>query len=311
MDTWELWGKWAEFHAGKWGCRAEVAEWNAPNSAANGRGMLFYDKKGRLYLPPLNPYHPFAFHSTPTDKRFKLDRQWHEVAGAMLPDMLAGQRGASFVFPPEVTDIRPFLWNGFKGEVKYTYITKLPFDLSQTSTEIRAKAKKAQAAGYRTAITEDMTEVHQCLEGTELRQGFSHQLSLQDLERVQSLLGKQAFRAYVCYAPSGEPASASVIVSLDGQRAFGWIAASKTEHLNRGVVQQSQSFALLDLSASGFAEFDFAGANIPSVAQSKTNWGAVVTPYYLVRPPGYKEILRAGRDWLQFVRRKALAPGSK
>ncbi|GJM82864.1 hypothetical protein HMSSN139_53600 [Paenibacillus sp. HMSSN-139] len=179
--------------------------------------------------------------------------------------------------------------------MKYTYVVELPYALEQASTEIRAKIKKASASGYRTALSRNMAEVHQCLQGTESRQGFSHQLTLQDLDRVQDLLGDQAFRAYVCYAPSGEPVSASVVVTLDGRRAFGWIAASKTEHLNRGVVQQSQSFALQDLSDAGFAEFDFAGANLPTVAYSKTNWGGRVTPYYLVRPPGVKEIFRAGR----------------
>lgn len=99
-----------------------------------------------------------------------------------------------------------------------------------------------------------------------------------------------------------EPVSASITICLDDQKAFGWIAASKTEHLNQGVVQLLQSFELGDLSDNGLKTFDFAGANIPSVASSKANWGGVITPYYLVRPPGYKEILRAGRNWLSFVR---------
>ncbi|MCH1640238.1 GNAT family N-acetyltransferase [Paenibacillus timonensis] len=302
MNNRDLWEKWAEFHTQKWGCSARVVRWEASNSAARGEGLFFFNRKGHLYLPPLNPYHPFAFHPTPTDKPYKLNRQWHEAAKAMIPDLLKTQRSASFVFPPDIADIRPFLWSGFKAEVKYTYVVELPYALEQASTEIRAKIKKAAAAGYRTALSRNMAEVHQCLQGTESRQGFSHRLTLQDLERVQDLLGDQAFRAYVCYAPSGEPVSASVVVALDGRRAFGWIAASKTEHLNRGVVQQSQSFALQDLADAGFAEFDFAGANLPTVAYSKTNWGGRVTPYYLVRPPGVKEIFRAGRDWLRFAR---------
>ncbi|MGG6309513.1 GNAT family N-acetyltransferase [Paenibacillus macerans] len=302
MKNRELWLKWAEFNVRKWKCGVRLAEWEAPNSAARGEGLFFFNKKGQLYLPPLNPYHPLAFRSTPTDKPFKIDRQWHEVAKTMIADLLETQRGASFVFPPDIADIRPFLWHGFKAEVKYTYVTGLPYSLEHASTEIRAKIKKADAAGYRTGLSRDMAEVHQCLQGTESRQGFSHRLTQADLELAQSLLGPEAFRAYVCYAPSGEPVSASVVLSLDGQRAFGWVAASKTDHLNRGVVQQSQSFALQDLSEHGFTQFDFAGANIPSVAQSKTNWGGLITPYYLVRPPGYKEILRAGRDWIRFAR---------
>jgi len=54
--------------------------------------------------------------------------------------------------------------------VKYTFIVKLPYSLDQASTEIRAKIKKATAAGYRSALTQNMGEVYQCLEGTETRQ---------------------------------------------------------------------------------------------------------------------------------------------
>ncbi|GJM82865.1 hypothetical protein HMSSN139_53610 [Paenibacillus sp. HMSSN-139] len=78
------------------------------NSAATGEGLFFFNRKGHLYLPPLNPYHPFAFHPTPTDKLYKLNRQWHEAAKAMIPDLLKAQRSASFVFPPDIADIRPF-----------------------------------------------------------------------------------------------------------------------------------------------------------------------------------------------------------
>lgn len=302
METLNLWEKWAVFHAQKWGCDTRVARWEAPNSSARGEALVFFNRKGHLYLPPLNPYHPFSFNPTPTDKQYKLNRQWHEAAKAMILEMLKAQRITSFVFPPDITDVRPFVWSGYIAEVKYTFIVKLPYSLDQASTEIRAKIKKATAAGYRSALTQDMGEVYQCLEGTETRQGFSHHLTRQDLELAQSLLGDQAFRAYVCYAPDGEPVSTSVIVSLYGRRAFGWIAASKTEHLNYGVVQQSQSLALQDLSNLGFAEFDFAGANIPTIAYSKTNWGGQVTPYYLIRSPGMKEILRAGLHWLRFIR---------
>ncbi|MFD1175570.1 GNAT family N-acetyltransferase [Paenibacillus puldeungensis] len=298
----DLLEQWAEFNVRKWNCQARFVDFRVSHSAARGEGLFFFDKGGKLFLPPLNPYHPFFFHSTPTDKPYKIDRQWLEVAGLMIPEMLKTQRNASFVFPPDITDVRPFLWRGFKTDIKYTYMTDLPYTLDQASREIRAKIKKADAEGYRTAKTVDMEEVHQCLRGTEQRQGFSHRLSVEDLKLAQTLLGENAFHAYVCYSPNGEPVSASVVLTFDGERAFGWISASKTEHLGQGVVQQSQSFVLQQFSELGYKKFDFAGANIPTVAQAKTNWGGTLTPYYLVRPPGYKEILRAGRDWLKFVR---------
>ncbi|WP_223069754.1 GNAT family N-acetyltransferase [Paenibacillus caui] len=292
--------QWAEFNERKWNCRTRRVQFRAPNSPAYGEALFFLNQHGKLYLPPLNPYHPVRFHSTPTDKVIKLGRQWHEVAKTMIPELLKVRGAASFVFTPDIVDIRPFLWNGFKADIKYTYLTDLPYSIDQAGANVRRKINKADEQGYRSARAFDMTEVYQCLQGTESRQGFNYQLSPEDLKMAQSLLGEQAFRAYVCYSKEGEPVSANVIIILDDNRPFKWIAGSKTEHLTQGVAQQVELFTLLDLASSGFKEFDFAGANISSVAASKANWGGRITPYYLLRTPGYKEVLRAGRDWLRF-----------
>ena len=304
MTSEDIMQRWAQFNTEKWKCETRRVHFDAPNSPAYVEGLFFLNKQGKLYLPPLNPYHPLTFHPTPTDKPYKLDSQWHEIAKIMIPEMLKLRGSASFVFPPEFKDIRPFLWHGFKSHVKYTYYVDFPFSLEQASTEIRNKIKKAEKAGYYSARSNNMNDVYQCLQGTESRQGFSHHMNLEDLKLAQSILGEHALRAYICYSKEGEPVSASVVVALNKERAFGWIASSKTEHLNQGVAQQSQYFAIQDLAQCGFEGLDFAGANLPSVAKAKSHWGTTVTPYYLVRTPGYREVLRAGRDWLHFHKKR-------
>lgn len=296
--------RWAQFNTEKWKCETRHVKYCAPNSPAYVEGLFFLNKRGKLYLPPLNPYHPLIFHPTPTDKPYKLDSQWHEVAKIMIPDMLKLRGPASFVFPPEFRDIRPFLWSGFKANIKYTYYVDFPFTLEQASTEIRSRIKKADAKGYRTVLSHNMADVYECMQGTESRQGFSHHMNLEDLKLAQNILGEQVLRSYVCYSKEGEPVSTDVVVALNEKRAIGWISSCKTEHLSHGIAQQSHYFCMQDLFLNGYEGLDFAGANLPSVAKAKSHWGTEITPYYLIRTPGYREVLRAGRDWLQFYKKR-------
>ncbi|MFF2484017.1 GNAT family N-acetyltransferase [Paenibacillus sp. NPDC058071] len=290
---------WAEFNQKKWNCSADLITLKAPNSDAWCETLILADR-GKLILPPLNPYHLTVFHPTPTTKVQKTGSQWHEVAKLLAASLQRYKLSSNFYFPPEIQDIRPFLWQGFKPEIKYTYYVELPCVSEQISSSIRNKIKKANAAGYVSVRTDDMEAVHRCLAGTETRKGFDHHLTVGDLQLARQLLGEDRFRAYVCLTKDGEPVSASITMLLSPERALGWISASKTEHLSGGVVQQLQQFEFEDLHAAGVRTFDFYGANLESVSASKAHWGGQLRAFYGIRAPGYKDIVRSGLEWLRF-----------
>lgn len=298
---------WAEFNRIKWGCEAKILRFQREDSEAYIESLFFLNKRGKIYLPPLNPFHPTVFQPTPTDKPYRLNRQWHQTAEVMIGELLRYGGSAAYCFPPDIRDIRPFLWKGFKADVKYTYQIRLPHSLEQASPGIRNRIKKAVQEGYRCGLTHNMAEVHACLLETETRKGFSHRLSLEDLQLAQRLLGDDGLRCYVCYSPSGEPVTASVILILDGRRALFWMAGSKTEHLSHGVVQLSQHAVFDDLAAVGLQDIDLVGANLQSVARSKSGWGGELVSYYQIRLPIFKDLARTSLDWLRFHRRKRLA----
>jgi len=294
----EMLTRWADFNHLKWGCSANIVKFQNSDSNAYIESLFFFNQKGKLFLPPLNPFHPTFFHPTPTDKPYRINQQWRQLSHQMIEEIIRHGGSASFVLPPDITDIRPFLWRGFKANVKYTYHLKLPYSLEQASTEIRSKIKKATQTGYRSALTQDMNEIFPCLIATENRKGFHHDLTLSDLQLAQQLLGHDNFRCYVCYSPEGEAVSASIIIVMNEDWSFGWAAGSKTNHLTKGVVQQSQHFAFEDLTRIGIHNVDLVGANLPSVASSKSGWGGELVPYYQVRLPVFKETLRSCRNWL-------------
>ncbi len=300
MDSLSFLHQWAEFNRLKWNCEAVVFSCQEPGSEAYCESVFFLNKQGRLYLPPLNPYHPTVFQATPTSKPYRVNKQWHVFADKLADEMLKVAGSANFILPPHIQDVRPFIWRNFKIDVKYTYYLKLPYSKEALTTAIRGKLKKAAAAGYRAECTTNLTDVHECLIGTENRKGFSHQLTIQDLELARSLFGDERFRSFVCYAKDGEPVSSSISILQGNGHAIGWLAGSKSEHLSYGVSQLLLSYELQDLHASGVQTFDLCGANIRSVSESKAAWQGELIPYYGIRVPSYKELFKSGRQWLQF-----------
>jgi len=292
--------KWAEFNRLKWKCDVDLLQFQPPKCHDFYSECLLFSRYGKFYFPPQNPYQSVIFHATPSAKPFRTNKQWHEVAKLMIEHLVKLRGAVTITLPPDITDVRPFTWRGFQVDIRYTYILNLPYSVSLASKAIRNKIKKANARGYSSKRTENMKHVYECLLETERRQGFSHQITAADLELAQSILGEDSFRCYVCYSERGEPVSANVTLLLNPGQAIGWVAGTKTDHLSNGVVQQLQLFEFEDLASQGVKHFDFSGANIASVAESKADWGGDLTPYYVVRKPGFKDILRSGRDWLQF-----------
>lgn len=303
MDDLQFLNGWAEYNRRKWNCEAVVKTFKAPNSDAYCNSLFFLNNNKKLFLPPLNPFHPTYFYPTPTNRMQKIGSQWHEVSKVMIESLQEHAGPANFYFPPEIADIRPFLWRGFIADIKYTYYVDLPYSIENISPPLRNKMKKANSMEYCSARTDDMEAVHYCLAGTEERKGFSHQLSVNDLKTAQDLLGSERFRGYVCYSKEGEPVSASITLMTGTECAIGWISASNSKHLSNGVVQQLQNKEFEDLSGIGVKQFDFYGANIESVSISKSHWGGQLRSYYGIRLPGYKDILRAGRNWIARSRR--------
>src|SRR5690554_3262167 len=236
MKDQDFLSKWAEFNRIKWDCRPILSRFQATDSEAYCESLLFLNKSGKLYLPPLNPYHPTVFYPTPTNKEFRINSQWLKVAGVLSNEILRVGGTASFILPPNITDIRPFLWRGFRVDVKYTYKLKLPHS-DQLDVRVRNKIKIAHSLGYRSMLTTNMNDVFACLISTEMRKGFNYELAIEDLELARSLLGDHVFRCYVCYSAVGEPVSANISIVMNDKRAFGWVAGTKSAHLNHGVAQ--------------------------------------------------------------------------
>ncbi len=293
---------WLEFNRYKWGVkplrvRLTEGEKNLPAVEA----VLYLDKRGRIVQPPLNPYLPVVFYSTPTDKMPRLYRQWANLSKSLVEECVKrGVRGI-VTFPPEVTDIRQWQWQGFLGEVRYTFYIDLPYDLGAADNSKRRQVNKARMAGFACEIAtrDSLSEVVTCLMETEARQRFTHRLGVQDLEAALNLVGEENLRIYVCKFSTGEVASAWIAISAPGMRAIGWVAGTKLKFLNSWSNQLVTWFALSDLARQGATGFDFGGSNLPTVSAAKAEWGGKLVPYYAVRPLNLRTLGALGLKMLK------------
>lgn len=291
---------WAEFNRVKWGaCPEWVTLAGGPSGLPELRALLYQNRRGRIYAPPLNPYLAVSFTPTPTSLTFRVSRQWLDLGSQLAMEMRSRGLGNMPALPPSVVDARPWQWAGFRPTVRYTLYLDFPIDMSQADKAVRAKIAKAVKQGYIHTRSTDMKAVMECLASTERRQGFSHGLSVADLELARRLLGDEHFRAYVSYAPNGEPACTEVVLHRPGGRALNWVGGGKKEHLSSGTSQALALHALEDVKAAGAIGFDFVGANMSNISSAKADWGGYLAPYYRIEPLGLKSILLWVREWFR------------
>lgn len=291
---------WQEFNRIKWGVRPKKISLAAETGLPSIDTIFYLNKKDKIYIPPLNPYMAVKFKHTHTDAPFRLSRQWLEMAELFIKEISYVGIADTFGLPPFITDVRPWQWARYKVGVKYTYYIDFPYDLSKVDKSVRRSINKSLKYDYVCRKTEKMADVYSCMVETEARQGFSHRLSLQDLELARELLGDEHFRAYVCYTQDGEPISSVIELHQSGARAIGWVGGTKTKYLSSGANQLLTDWILKDLQAAGASGYDFAGANIAKIAATKANWGGKLMPFYTVGNFNLKQLARWFRDCWKF-----------
>jgi len=242
--------------------------------------VSYLDRKGRLVLPPYQPHVPIHFKLSGDPTPYRVGRQWLEAAQLMVDDMTARGIHGEVTLSPEIVDPRPWLWSWYRVTPRFTYIVDFPFDLSGVDRSVRQHANKAIRRGYTCRQTENLNDAIHCLNGSEHRKGFNYGITLDGLEMAIALLGRDAFRVYVCYSPDGEPAAAKIILHREGGPACDWVAGTTDKHLHSGATHQLVAFAIEDAERSGATCYNFCGADMASLTQFKLGWaGRLVTQY--------------------------------
>lgn len=290
---------WIEFNRVKWGAEVLRVRVGADSgSVPRVDAVFFLNTKGRIHRTPLTPYASVLFTPSPTHACFRVMRQWLELGDSLAREMRLHGLAGPIPLPPEIVDVRPWQWLGFRSAVKYTFLLDLPYDISSADHNVRAKIRRAADAGCTCARTQHMRAVHASLLNTAAIQNFRFDLSVSDLELADSLMGPEAFRCYVSYAANGEPLSARVVLHSPGARALLWLAGTNG-YTRSGATELLLDYLLRDLQTEGASGLDFVGANLPNIAAAKAKWGAKLVPFYTIEAFGLRQLARM---WYGFLR---------
>ena len=293
----EGWLKWNEE---KWNIKAERVVYTK-NQKEYPRldGVLYINNKGQVVMPPHNPYLPFQFSDT-TNKNDRLYVDYQDIMQLFVEDLLHRGVAGGIALPPGFIDARPFQWNNFIVEPRYTFLQNM-IDEYEYAKHVKKNINKAIENGYIIERSDDWRAIVNCLKGTEDVKGFSHNTSAQDLKKCADLLGSDIFRGYLVKDAAGEPVSGGLRLVLKDGITIDLFQGAIHEHLKNGVNQLIYNFVLQDVKDSGSIGFDWVGANIPPVALAKSAWGAPLLPYLAIRQKNFRYIESVCKSYIKSV----------
>lgn len=286
---------WLEFNSWRTGLKSHRFSLALTPEGPEARAVLYLDRRGRVKLPRGNPYLPVYFRSA-RQRPSGRTADWHKVAAPLVDEMRRRGSANQLYLSPEVEDVRPWQWRGFFVGVRYTYFLDFPFAAGM-DREIRRVLDKAAGLGLIVERVTDFKPVLECLVETEIRQGFAYGLGPRELHEARNLLGDESLRMYVCFDRAGQPVSALVILHSPGTRAMEWVAGTKSARLRDGAPQLVRRASFDDVCAAGATGIDLCGANMASVAASKSHWGARLVTNYGVRTYTLRTGARILADW--------------
>lgn len=296
-DTWETLGRQVDpgfYGHPEWldvACRALGAEPRylavlARDAPVVRVALVARRRLGRTFLLTV-PFAPYAGWAElfPAD----LEPERRELRRGEALDELARwcEAHASFtriVLPPEVEDVRPFIWRGWRTELRYTYRIALAGD---GSLALRTNARRNLERAREMGLAVQRPNPQDALRGLDLTIKATYARRSEPLpirpERWPSYLGDLVALPSVrtVTVTQDDRPLAAVMLGFDAMRSYELHAGTTDEGTRTGASVLAMETAIRE-SIDRVPEFDFAGANIPSIAHFKRGFGGKLVPYVAV-----------------------------
>lgn len=244
------------------------------------------------------------FQATPTNAIYRLHSQWNSVSELLVKEMLQHQTRGRIAFPPEIQDVRKWVWTGYRSYPLYTIMINFPFELEQADPNCRRRVKRGEKEGFRMELTKNPEDLLLCVNGTEGRKKFSYKYDLETLKLGLELMGPEHFRMYVGYAPDGQPATGRLVIFNEGGIAHDILAGTRNEYLSTGVTQQLIAHVLKETQQLGATAFNFSCANVESVSPAKLCWGGDLLPMHGIEAFDYMPVRRTLGSFYRLVKNR-------
>ena len=193
----------------------------------------------------------------------------------------------NFALPPEVKDLQPFLWAGFRERVRYTYLADLQLSeqelLKAMSAGRRKNIRDAQKQNFQISMNTAFPQVISLVERSFNRQRHSwSKWVLQNLlEQAENISGLKTV-----LVSSGTTDLAAAVFLREGRKArylFGGFNAAAGHHTAGPMAMWT---GMLELKAAGVEVFDFDGSMVPDIERYFRGFGGTLHPYFTLSLAG-------------------------
>jgi len=185
---------------------------------------------------------------------------------------------AALHLPPEIQDLRTFMWRNWAVRPLYTYSIRLDAsrDPVDSWSESARRIARQQSSEFDVVAGDARTQAQLVVESY-LRSGRRPPLEEDRLtDVIQSLVDAGAATGHAARSVSSGEIEASVTILRSGSTAYYWAAGGKP-----GASMTVLLATLLpELATNGIKLFDFVGANTASIAEFKRRFGGRLTTYF-------------------------------
>lgn len=282
---------WIKFNEHKWGVKASVIELS-PTNIWNLKTVIYLNKHGKIVLPPRNPYLPIYFECEAQNLP-KVNARKREAFSALAD--IYDKKGVhgTVTFSPNIMDMRSFTWKNFIVTPIYTYHIDIETFSENARNSVINKAKKAIMNGYHCEISKDYAAIEKCLSFAENRKSFKHRTTKEDLAYLANTLGDENFICFLAKDKDGNPVGTWIrLFEKNGGIVHAWSASVENNALRDGVNSLLGQVAFEYFEQVKCRIFDFGGANLPSVASMKENWGGELVTYYTIRERNFRNLIK-------------------
>jgi hypothetical protein len=235
---------------------------------------------------PLTPYTAIAMKPRGSSKEAKIGSYRLAILDLVARTLENEADAIEILGHPGLTDMRPFCWRGWTSMLRYTYLIDTsdrgrPWS-ERVDPRIHKTVRKWREKGIEVQLGTDADALYEMQRRTLERKEAPWPVSREAFRELCTVLERHGRLAvYVVRVDSQIVCAYSAVKDYQGN-ALGFFGGTDPDYLKSGVSAYALWTMIEDISQQGFVSFDLNGANIPSIAAFKSQYGGVLTPYYSV-----------------------------
>jgi hypothetical protein len=268
---------------------AILAAYNKNNQLIAGMAFVYTRKFhiSNILIPYLTPYYSPLISGSNKKYSSKEESYRHTVTHEFINELSKRYKIIQLTFSPNDSDIRPYIWSGFRTEVLYSYRISLDRDFTSEEVynpDIKRRIKKAMDLEY---------EIRQGVSDEFIDNYYMLQLHSYKRQRAKFRLSSSQFGSYIAEMRTAgniciyllyyqsKPVS-GIIVLFDKDIAYYFLAGSDPDYLSTGLNQVLFDYIVNELKDKNYSYYDLVGANTPSIAYYKSTYNFPLIAYYRV-----------------------------